>query len=140
MNNFYYFTGMYVILTLNLIVNIVTLISALLLITGSIKVSHELLDIHIMNIMMNVHSNGRDSEQFFHFLIFCSAIRNLSFHGSFRSFCASYLPDSQQFQKALNSSSIMKTFSKVLAQFSQSSFSSALNSTSTSVSIHYINC
>jgi hypothetical protein len=32
---------MYAILTLNLIVNIVTLISSLLLITGSIRVSHE---------------------------------------------------------------------------------------------------
>lgn len=33
---------MYAVLTLNLIVNCVTLISSLLLITGAIKVSHEL--------------------------------------------------------------------------------------------------
>lgn len=33
-------TGMYAVLTLNLIVNCVTLISSLLLITGAIKVSH----------------------------------------------------------------------------------------------------
>lgn len=34
------FTGMYAVLTLNLIVNCVTLISSLLLVTGALKVSH----------------------------------------------------------------------------------------------------
>lgn len=37
-------TGMYAVLTLNLIVNCVTLISSLLLITGAIRVSHDLCD------------------------------------------------------------------------------------------------
>lgn len=57
---FYFLTGMYVILTLNLIVNIVTLISSLLLITGSIKVRcANTFDIRIMQL----HSIDHDCEK-----------------------------------------------------------------------------
>lgn len=64
-SRFFYHAGMYVILTLNLIVNVVTLISSLLLITGSIKVSREQFNIHIMQLY--AFDFDHDSEKLFYF-------------------------------------------------------------------------
>lgn len=67
---------MYAVLTLNLIVNCVTLISSLLLITGSIRVSHECaqltLTLKVDSIMMNLLYSQRNSMFVFPWLL-CEA-------------------------------------------------------------------